>query len=328
MENKNKQKLEILTPGEILDSLIPALKGRTEKPDLPTGITPLDRHIWGLRRKSVLIIGGRPAEGKSSLAGQIAWNLADIGKKVVYLSLEMSKEEIMERFICSFCDIDSEDIRRGKLPDDFDTKIKVFTSIIDRMNLRIIDGYGKEISQVHDLFEQFPVKPDACFIDHIQRIGSADYKERRDAITNYINDCEGLAIKHNVAMVICSQLNREPTRRKDSTPSLEDLKESGSLEETAGCVLLNHWPKKDAPISDPQKQDFEVIIAKQRAGASGVHIPLQYDAPFYKFRWTESSATKWDQANGDAPAVSVETMVPQTPQEQAVKETFRKDVDG
>lgn len=301
---KNTIKLtspQIFTPKELLDEVIPLIQERGTKPELPTGIDPLDKHLWGLRRKSVTVVSGRPAEGKSSMVGQIAWNLALMGKRVIYLSIEMSREEIVERYLCSYCEINSDDLRKGVLPSDFDEKVERFRIIWESMNMRIIN-YGRDLAQLRQVFEMFKDVPDVLVIDHIQRISGTGFQERRDAITEYMNTLEGISQTYNMAVLVASQLNRDTKKQKDSRPTIENLKESGSLEETGATVLMLHWPGKDAEATDPGKWDFRVIIGKQRSGPSGIEIPLEYQAYFYRFRWPESNATEWKAPeNGSQP---------------------------
>lgn len=229
----------------------------------------------------------------------MAWNLADIGKKVVYLTIEMSPEEITERYICSFCEINSDDARKGILPEDFDNRIQAFHKVWDRMNMRVISA-GRTVAEVRQVLDLFNEMPDVLFIDHIQRISTLGFPDIRNAITSYLNDLEGMAVSHNISVVVVSQLNRDATKRKDRMPTLEDLKESGSLEETGATVLLLHWPGKDALVTDPDKWKFNVIIGKQRNGPSGITIPLEYQAQYYRFRWPETTATQFS-INGSEP---------------------------
>lgn len=285
----------IETPGAILDTILPEIRARGATPDLPTGIPPLDNEVWGLKRRAVTVIAGRPSHGKSSVAGQIAWNLAEIGKRVVYLTLEMSREEITERFLCSFCEIDSDNMRKGKIPPDFEERVKTFTEVYKSLPIKIIP-YGRHISQVKQIIEMFnrgENKIDVLFIDHIQRISWEGYSEKRPAMDDYLNDLEGLATAHNMAIVVLSQLSRQATSRKEAKPMMEDLKETGALEETGGTVLLLHWPGKDKLASDPAKWEYKIFVAKQRSGPVGMEIPLLYEAMYYRLKWTDENITKF-----------------------------------
>ena len=284
---------------------------RKKTPELPTGLKPLDDVIWGLHRKQVTVISGRPGEAKTSLAVNIAFHLANIGKKVLYCSLEMSAEEIIERILCNVCQIDGEILRRGDLPEDFEAKEKTFGVLLDMINMKIIDSRGydhKELLEIVSAFKKSD-RPDIVFVDHIQKISSIGFANKQDAISEYALTAERIARKENLSMVIVSQLNRESVKGKGMRPSIDQLKGSGTLEEGAATVLMNWWKTKDAE-KDPSERDFRVIVGKQRHGHSDIEVPLQFNASQNRFFWSTENSWKelkeWKQSDNPSKPFGVE----------------------
>ncbi len=259
-----EQGFHITSLETILENLVKDIKSRGHSPELPTGLERLDNKIWGLHRGEVCIIGGRPSEGKSALAMQMAHNISDMHKRVVFVSLEMTKEQLMERLFCSLMDIDSWDLRTGKLPEHFEEKLKTFTSLLENKPMRIFDMYGYEYKQIEQIIDALPHPPDALFLDYIQLI-SPDGGDPREAMVNYLRQMKALAMRRNMAVVICSQLNRTTLAGKSAKPELHHLKQTGALEEVADCVLLTWWKTMEDDPEDA-KTDYVIRIAKQRHG--------------------------------------------------------------
>lgn len=277
-------------PSSIAEELYKNIKNRKLEPELPTGIKPVDDTILGFHRKQVTVIAARPGEGKSSFAAFAAFNLARQGKNVLYLSLEMARTDITERLMCNYCDIDGDNMRRGILPDDFEERYQAFRQEFGKTNLRITEGWGYEFSELTDIIKfcssgKSPVKPDVIFIDHLQRINPKGYTNRRDALIDYINSLDRMALRENVAIVALSQLNREAAQQ-GQRPSLHHLRETGAIEETASTVLMLWWKTMDRD-KDPNDTSFKVIVGKQRHGAAGMEIPINFHANKSRFSWAE-----------------------------------------
>lgn len=288
-------------PEVILEELHTSIQKRSQDPELPTGINPLDEIILGFHKKQVSVIAARPGEGKSSLAAFSAFHLAQKGKNVVYLTLEMARVDIVERLLCNFCDIDGEQLRRGILPTDFESRYTLFKKEFAKTNFRVLEGFGYELAEVQELVKLCgKKKPDVIFIDHIQRINPQGYMQRRDALIDYINGLERLALKENIAVVAVSQLNRDSVKAgKNLKPSLEHLRESGAIEETAATVLLLWWKTMDRD-KDPNDTAFKIIVGKQRHGPSGMEINLDFYANKSRFDWTRAEIFR-DITGGDEP---------------------------
>lgn len=247
----------------ILENLVSEIKARNDVPELPTGLKILDEKIWGLHRGELTVIGARPSEGKSALSMQLAHYIATFAdKRVIFVSLEMSKEQLMERIMCCVNNWDSWNLRKGTLPADFDEKVAWFKTTVEKIPLRIFDLYGYEYKQIEQIIESLPHVPDVLFLDYIQLI-SPNGKEMRDAMVEYLRLMKALALRNNMAIVICSQLNRSSMDSKE--PQLHHLKQTGALEEVADTVLLCWW-KNMAEDANDVECDYTIRIAKQRHG--------------------------------------------------------------
>ncbi len=296
METAERSTPKIDPPGKILDNQVKMIRSRKEKPELPTGIKPLD-DIVRIERKQICVIAGRPGEGKSSLAGAIAMNLADNGKYVLYVSLEMPEGDILERMMCSFSDMDSDELRKGNVPPNFDSRVGVFHQFLSKTNLRIKDSWGYDTEEINVLLRECgPKKPDVMIIDHIQKIHQGKFLQRRDAITEYALDMERIAMRHNMSVILLSQLNRDAVKGQ---PGMEHLKESGTLEESASVVLLLCWKTMDKD-KDPSDPAFQIIVGKQRYGPSGMAINLEFHANKSKFTFFEEEV--WTRTQSVSPA--------------------------
>lgn len=256
---------------EILDSLSKDVDQRTKTPRLPTGISALDHIIFGLHKKELMVICGRPSHGKSSVALFIAWHLAKLKHRVVFMPLEMSRENTVERIVCMEYGISNFKLRQG---DDAE-RAKFFKCVPDlnskllETNLEIIERDGKSIDGIQSTIELF--KPDVLFVDHVQKISSKGYSSKYEALSDFMNNIQELAIKYNCSLVVNSQLGR----------SEEFAKGAGEIEENADCLIHINWKcRKDPEYSD--KKEFEISVVKQRHGPCDYCL-VNFDGATYQF---------------------------------------------
>jgi len=254
----------------VLDKVLSSISQRTGKPKMPCGIDELDDLIWGIHKRELLIIGARPSHGKTSLALQIAWNISDMGHKVIFNSLEMSRENIVERLACSEFQINGWKLRKG-----FKDEMQRFQAVGDRMRARllknsfeIVDYKGWSIGQTKEILEQF--KPDCLFIDHVQKISARGYGSKYEALADYAHRLQDLAIEYDCAVVLNSQIQR----------SGEFLKGAGELEECADTLLFCKWLFRESDTADPK--DFEISVEKQRHGPCDTAM-ISFDGGCYRF---------------------------------------------
>ena len=239
----------------------------------------LDDKIWGLRRKRLVLVGGRPSQGKSTLMLQMAYSLAKQGNCVYFLSLDMSKEVCLERLISLECRIDNFFIVSGKISQLESVYKRSLSTFINDMPKRftLVESWGKTFAEINLLVEKFP-KPDIIFIDYVNLIRTGHYK--KDVIDEYIKDLRRMAKDNNFCVVLGCQINRGTfDGHKVRFPEMWELKDSGALEEHSDLILLVHWPWFYDREKD--KNEFWIRVAKNRDGKTGM-VKCGFQPEFYR----------------------------------------------
>jgi replicative DNA helicase len=258
---------------------------------VPTGFIDLDRLLSGLQPSDLLIIAGRPGQGKSGFLLSVAKNAALTHKKhVAIFSLEMSNEQVVQRLIAQETGIDSQRLRTGKLAEEewplFTHAIEVFsdtrlflddTPAITPLQLR---------TKCRRLHMEYGL--DLVIIDYLQLMGGDTRTDNRVQEVSYISrNLKVLARELNVPVLAAAQLSRAVEQRSDKRPVLSDLRESGSLEQDADIVMFIYRP--DQYEKDTVKQNVaEIIVSKHRNGPVG-SVELIFRNALAKF---ENAATK------------------------------------
>lgn len=265
---------------DIVDEVHEILLARSQNPELPiTSLPSLNKKIWGLRRARLTIIGARPSHGKSAFALQIAIDQAKQNKAVLYLSLEMTKDEIIERLICNNQHIDNFQLLIGNAK-DYEIQISDFKNDIRELRLAVSDCIGKTWEEINDYLENLTVKPDVVILDYLQAVKKSSRIEK-DSLDEYIRNFREMAIRNNFAGILCSQINRSTSdpNQKDKNPQLHQLKGTGVLEEHADVIILLYWPYKNG---GQNINHFQIEVAKNRNGRTGF-INLKFTPEFYLF---------------------------------------------
>lgn len=263
---------------------------------VPTGFIDLDRMLSGLQPSDLLIIAGRPGQGKTGFLLSVAKNAGLTHKKrVAIFSLEMSNEQVVQRLIAQETGIDSQRLRTGKLEEDewplFTHAIEVFsdtriflddTPAITPLQLR---------TKCRRLHMEYGL--DLVIVDYLQLMGGDTRTDNRVQEVSYISrNLKVLARELNVPVLAAAQLSRAVEQRSDKRPVLSDLRESGSLEQDSDIVMFIYRP--DQYEKDTVKQNVaEIIIAKHRNGPVG-SVELIFRSALAKF---ENAATKHVQFN-------------------------------
>lgn len=273
---------------EVTLELRQMLEARGHHPELPISSMPdLNRKIWGLHKRKLLLIGARTSNGKSMFAINLAHDLACQGKRVLFLSLEMPKEKVLERMFCLDAGVNNIDLLTGKYNDDamIQDKFADFMQKTSSWKLYISDCIGRDWAWLDEqIFQKMTQKPDAVFIDHIQEVRGG--QSSKDSIDEYISKMRECAIRNNFALIMCSQVNRISMSDKDGNkePQLHHLKASGYLEEAADQVILLHWPyhyaKEDTTLD---KEEYILNVAKNRDGMTG-YIKMRYQPHYCRVR--------------------------------------------
>jgi len=290
-----------------------ALKRSSKLSGIPTRIHSLDNKMGGLQKSDLIILAGRPGMGKTSLATNIAFNIAaacqkDKGEEneggvVGFFSLEMSSEQLATRIMAEQAEISSSDIRRGNISEnDFASlmramqkmqQVPLFIDQTGGISVAQLAARARRLKRQHGL--------DVLVIDYVQLMSGSSRRaseNRVQEITEITTGLKALAKELNVPIIALSQLSRQVESREDKKPQLSDLRESGSIEQDADVVLFvfreeyyikNREPKLGTEEHLKWQTDMEnsfgkaeVIIAKQRHGPTGT-VRLAFQADYTRF---------------------------------------------
>lgn len=238
-----------------------------------TGFPELDSLLGGLHKSDLIIIGARPSLGKTALALNIAKNVAVNKKKVVGIfSLEMSKEQLVDRLLAITGRINLWKLRTGGVKVDQATRKNLDQALNELYNapIYIDDSPSLNIFQMRGMARRLKVEKglDLLIIDYLQLMSPVTPRDNEVQQINEISrGLKGLARELDLPVIAISQLSRRTEYRSDSRPKLSDLRQSGSIEQDADVVVFIHRPdKKD----DTTRQDIvEIVVAKHRNGPTG-----------------------------------------------------------
>lgn len=253
---------------------------------IPTGFIDLDYKTAGLHGSELILVAARPAMGKSAFALNIATNAAVRAKTpVAIFSLEMSKEQMANRILCSEALVDSNKVRTGKIEDDDWKKLAEASGILSEAGIYIDDTPGISIMEIRAKCRKMKLEKDIglVVIDYLQLVQGSSKKtgSREQEIAEISRSLKILAKEINVPVIALSQLSRAPEQRPDHRPMLSDLRESGSIEQDADIVIFLY--RDDYYNQDSEKKNIaEVILAKHRAGSTGT-VELVWLGNYTKF---------------------------------------------
>ncbi len=243
---------------------------------LATGYYQLDELTCGLQPGEMIIIAGRPSMGKTSLALNIAEHIGAAERApVAIFSLETSKQQLAERFLCSISEIDSQKVRKGMLDTDDYEKLRDACGELSEAPIYIDDTSTltplELRAKARRLKSQHNIK--CIIVDYLQLMhsGRSRVESRQQEITEISRYIKALARELNIPVVVLSQLNRSPEGREGHRPRMSDLRESGSIEQDADVVMLLHredYYHRGEKDYEPSNK-AELIIAKQRNGPTG-----------------------------------------------------------
>ncbi len=252
---------------------------------LATGFTDLDYNTSGFQPSDLILIAARPSMGKTAFVLNIAEYMALRKNKCVALfSLEMSREQLVNRLFAMESSVDSQLLRTGNLSDgDWDVLLEG-ANVIGSSRLIIDDTPGISVPELTRKCRKYKLEQgiDIVIIDYLQLMaGSRRAESRQNEVAEISRSLKGLARELNVPVVALSQLSRAVEQRPDHRPMLSDLRESGSIEQDADVVMFLY--REDYYNKDTERKDIaEVIIAKQRNGPIGT-VELVWLPKYTKF---------------------------------------------
>ncbi len=274
---------------EVLLSSFSQIEERAANQDALTGITTgfidLDHKLSGLQKSDLVLVAARPSMGKTAFALNIASNAAlKGGAKVAIFSLEMSKEQLVQRMISSTSHVDLQKIISGRLSEDEWLQIINAIGPLSQAQIFIDDTAGISLMEMKAKCRRLKIEHglDLVLIDYLQLMQSESrHESRQQEISAISRGLKALAKELDCPVVALSQLSRAPELRSDHRPILSDLRESGAIEQDADVVLFLY--RDEYYNQDSEKKNIgEVIIAKHRNGPTG-SIELVFKKEFTKF---------------------------------------------
>ena len=253
---------------------------------VPTGFADLDYKTAGLHNSDLILIAARPAMGKSAFALNIATYAAINTKKpVVIFNLEMSKEQLVNRILCSEAMVDSNKIRTGKIDEEDWIKLATALGPLSEAPIYIDDTPGISVAEIRAKCRKLKLEKNIglVVIDYLQLIQGSGKRNasREQEISEISRSLKILAKELDVPVIALSQLSRAAEARQDHRPMLSDLRESGAIEQDADIVMFLYRDDYYNPDSE-KKNIAEVILAKHRAGSTGT-VELLWMGNYTKF---------------------------------------------
>jgi replicative DNA helicase len=271
----------------VLDRIEMASKSSGTVTGIATGFTDLDYKTSGLQPSDLVLIAARPSMGKTAFTLNIADYVAFHSNECVAIfSLEMSKEQLVNRMLAMESRVDSQSIRSGNLADTDWEKLIEGAGVIGKSKLIIDDTPSISISELRSKCRKYKLEHDLklIMIDYLQLMSGSGRAtdSRQQEISDISRALKALARELNVPVIALSQLSRAVEKRDDKRPMLSDLRESGAIEQDADVVMFlyrDDYYNKDTEL----KNVAEVIIAKQRNGPTGT-VNLLWLPEYTQFR--------------------------------------------
>ena len=235
----------------------------------PTGYPTLDRMLMGLREGQLVVIGARPAVGKTSFALNLALNAAADGYTVGFFSLEMSGKEIAQRFICAQAMVNMSNFRTGRISPEEWANINEAINELGRLDILIDDTPGTTVTEIRAMCNEFAVEN----IELVNPPAGKNYNGNRAVeVSEMSRGLKIMAKELGVPVIMLSQLNRSLEGRTGKRPQMSDLRESGSIEQDADIIMLLDRSSTESEAERDDRPDFgitRVILAKNRSGPVG-----------------------------------------------------------
>lgn len=257
---------------------------RGEITGVGSGIKDLDAKTSGFQKGDMVLIAARPSMGKTTFALNIAENAAlREGKSVVIFSLEMSKEQLAYKLLCSEANVDMLKLRTGTLEDQDWENIARATGPLSKAKIYIDDTAGVSVMEMRSKCRKLKMEYgiDLILIDYLQLMSGSSSENRQQEVSEISRSIKALAKEMQCPVIALSQLSRAPEQRADHRPMLSDLRESGSIEQDADVVMFLYRDEYYNKESE-DRGVAECIIAKQRNGPVGT-VKMAWLGQFSRF---------------------------------------------
>jgi len=270
----SKSEIEYFEIAEQAINVAGAMRDRREM--IATGFRNIDRIIQGVAPGELIILAGRPSMGKSALVLDIALNMAKAGKSVLFFTLEMPYEAVIERALCNQAQVNMATAKTDDAPESELEKLYEQGSKMRELDFALHEAGTTAEKQIAFIRTRKKMhKLDVVFIDYLQLMNSGHKSENRvQEISTISRKLKLAAVQEQVPIIALSQLNRQVEAREKHRPRLSDLRESGALEQDADIVMLLHredyYRSRENPGTDDVDGSAEVIVAKNRRGPTGI----------------------------------------------------------
>ena len=277
--------------GDVLADVVNRIEARANSdgalPGLSTGVSDLDRELNGLQDGDLVIVAGRPSMGKTSLAMQFALATAMAGKPALVFSLEMTPKKLAQRAIAHVGHVNAFAMSSGKMLNEDWEKLSAGVGRLRELPLYIDGSARLNVERMRSRARQMKRRHGLAIIvvDYLQLMdGQGD--NRNEQITGITRGLKLLANEMQVPLVLLSQLNRKCEERTDKRPLMSDLRDSGAVEQDADTILFVYRDEVYHPDNEDTKARAEIIIGKQRDGATG-RVYCTFLGQFNRFGNTE-----------------------------------------
>ena len=245
------------------------LKGALD--GVPTGFADLDSLLTGLHGGELIVVGARPSMGKTSFGLNVAMQAARQGFSVAIFSLEMPREQLVMRLLCSDARVDLQAVRHGSLKDEDWLSLSQALGPLAASQIYIDDTSGLTPTMLRSRCRRLKMerKLDLIVVDYLQLMTTGGRAEnRQNEVSEISRNLKGIAKELNVPLLALAQLSRAGAQRADKRPILSDLRESGAIEQDADVIMFLHREDYYNPDTE-EKNIAEVIVSKQRNGPLG-----------------------------------------------------------
>ncbi len=269
---------------DVLDRLGEMSEHENHLPGLSTGLSAIDQKITGLNKSDLILLAARPGMGKTSLALNVALNVAREGKTVAVFSLEMSREQLATRLLSSEALVENNRLRTGLLRETDWEKIAGAATVLNRLDIRIDDNPLLSVADMNAKCRRLEGLA-LVVVDYLQLMTSAGGgrggENRQQVVSDMSRMLKIMAKELNVPVICLSQLSRANEKRDDKRPMLSDLRDSGAIEQDADIVLFLY--RDDYYNEDSEKHNIaECIVAKNRHGETG-KVELRWMPEYTQF---------------------------------------------
>lgn len=294
-----KEEAAVDVDSEFAQEIDRIASGQPDSRNIETGFVQIDSMIEGLRNSELVILGGRPGSGKTTLAMNIAFNIARRHKKVLFFSLEMSKFELHKRLVSSVTELKA---FNGMSSQSFEKMVNVSRKIVSELPLVVNDKAGITVEDIYAECEKASKNGglDMVVIDHLSILKSKkSFKNRYEEVSDVSRQLKVLAKEFDVPVLCLCQLNRAVEGRDLKMPTMADLRDSGSIEQDADLIMFVYRPEYNLRQREPEDANSQehlkwedelnkvkgmakIGISKNRRGETG-QIKLGFNGKYSKF---------------------------------------------